>query len=87
LDIAALADRIELDEAASILQEIDGYYADINKRPEAVRTQLLRQLSDPRPRDEEVIAQLSEYKSLDPRWHDWSTVKDVLADLAERITR
>jgi RND superfamily putative drug exporter len=85
LDVAALADRIGLDEAATVLRGIDDYYADINKRPEAVSTQLARQLADPRPRDAEVTEQLSSYKALDSRWQDWSTVKAVLADLAERM--
>jgi PAS domain S-box-containing protein len=85
LDIAALADSIGLDEAAGILRSIDDYYADINTRPEAVATQLVRQLADPRPRDAEVTTQLASYKALDPRWQHWSTVEAVLADLAERI--
>jgi hypothetical protein len=87
LDIAALSDSMGLDEAAGILRGIDDYYADINTRPETVVTQLVRQLADPRPRDAEVTAQLASYKALDPRWHDWSTVEAVLADLAERIVR
>ncbi len=87
LDIAALADRAGLDEAADVLSAIDDYYADINRRPEAVVTQLVRQLADPQPRDAEVTSQLATYKALDPRWHDWSAVKTVLADLAERIAR
>lgn len=29
----------------------------------------------------------AEYKALDPRWHDWSAVESVLADLADRMTR
>jgi Nucleotidyl transferase AbiEii toxin, Type IV TA system len=87
LDIAALAEQIGLDDAAAALQGIDDYYADINTRPEAVVTQLVKQLADPRPRDAEVTTQLASYKALDPRWHDWSTVKTVLADLAERMTR
>jgi hypothetical protein len=86
LDIAALAERIGLDEAAKVLADIDAYYADINHRPEAVATQLVRQLAAPRPRDAEVTTQLASYKQLDQRWHDWSTVKTVLADLAERMT-
>ncbi|HYB24402.1 MAG TPA: hypothetical protein VED41_11435 [Solirubrobacteraceae bacterium] len=85
LDIAALAERIGLDEAAGVLRGIDDYYADINHKPEAVATQLVRQLADPRPRDAEVTTQLASYKSLDERWHDWSTVKAVLADLSERM--
>jgi hypothetical protein len=85
LDVAALADRIGLDEAAVVLREIDDYYADINKRPEAVSTQLARQLADPRPRDAEVTEQLASYKGLDRRWQDWSMVNEVLAELADRM--
>lgn len=85
LDIAALADSMGLEEAATVLRSIDDYYADINRRPEAVATQLVRQLADPRPRDVEVTTQLGSYKELDPRWHEWSTVTAVLADLAERM--
>ena len=85
LDVAALADRIGLDEAAALLRDIDDYYADINKRPEAVSTQLARQLADPRPRDAEVTEQLARYKALDPRWQDWSTVKEVLSEVADRM--
>ena len=87
LDIAALATAIGLDEAAAVLVGIDDYYAELNSRPEAVATQLVRQLADPRPRDAEVTAQLADYKALDVRWQDWSAVKAVLADLAERMTR
>jgi hypothetical protein len=87
LDIAALAEEIGLDEAAAVLLGIDDYYTDINRRPEAVSTQLVRQLADPRPRDAEVTTQLASYKALEERWHDWSTVKAVLADLAERMVR
>ncbi len=87
LDVAALADEMGLDEAAAVLQGIDDYYADLNRRPEAVATQLVRQLADPRPRDAEVTTQLASYKALDPHWHEWSTVKAVLADLAERMAR
>ncbi len=87
LDIAALADGLGLDEAAAILAGIDDYYADINTRPEAVATQLVKQLADPRPRDAEVTVQLASYKALDPRWHDWSAIQTVLADLAEKMLR
>jgi hypothetical protein len=87
LDVAALADRIGLEEAATVLRGIDDYYADVNRRPEAVVTQLVRQLADPRPRDAEVTAQLASYKALDPRWHEWSAVTAVLAGLAQRIAR
>jgi hypothetical protein len=87
LDVAALADRIGLDEAAAVLRGIDDYCADTNKRSEAVSTQLARQLADPRPRDAEVTEQLASYKALDSRWQDWPTVKEVLAELADRMVR
>lgn len=87
LDIAALADRIGLDDAAAVLRDIDVYYADVNQQPEAVVTQLVRQLADPRPRDAEVTAQLATYRALDRRWQDWRAVRAVLADLAEWIAR
>lgn len=87
LDIAALADSMGLDKAAAVLRDIDDYYADINSRPEAVVTQLVRQLADPRPRDAEVTKQLASYKALDERWHEWSTVKAVLSELAEAMVR
>jgi hypothetical protein len=85
LDIAALAEGMGLDEAAGVLRGIDDYYADVNRRPEAVATQLARQLADPRPRDAEVTAQLASYKALDPRWHEWAAVEAVLADVAQKM--
>ncbi len=87
LDIAALAESIGLDEAAAVLRGMDAYYADINRRPEPVATQLVKQLADPRPRDAEVTAQLASYKALELRWQEWSTVRAVLADLAKRMVR
>lgn len=87
LDIAALADSIGLDEAAAVLRDIDDYYADVNSRPEAVSTQLVKQLADPRPRDIEVTTQLASYKALDTRWQDWPTIRGVLAELVERMAR
>jgi hypothetical protein len=85
--------RLVVPTAAEILRikawlcGIDDYYADVNRRPEAVSSQVARQLADPRPRDAQVTRQLASYKSLEPRWHDWATVTAVLADLAERMTR
>jgi hypothetical protein len=87
LDIAALSDTLGLDRAASTLREIDGYYSDLNRRPEAVATQVARQLADPRPRDPDVTGQLAFYKALDRRWQDWPTVTALLGNVAERMTR
>jgi hypothetical protein len=87
LDIAALADRMGVEDAAAALRSMDDYYADINRRPEAVASQLVRQLAAPDPRDAAVTRQLAAYKSLDSRWHDWSAVVDVLGAVAEEMTR
>jgi hypothetical protein len=87
LDIAALADHIGVGKAASVLRKIDEYYADINARPEAVATQIARQLADPRPRDSEVTRQLGAYKALDARWQDWNRVRQILAAIAEEMVR
>ena len=67
LDIAALADHLGVDEAATTLRGMDDYYDDLNERDEAVTTQLVRQLADPRPRDQAVTRQLPSYKKLDPK--------------------
>lgn len=87
LDIAALADHIGLDAASAVLAGIDDYYADVNRRPEAVASQLVKQLADPRPRDPEVTGQLASYRALTRRWHDWAAVKAVLAELSEGMLR
>lgn len=85
LDLAALSDRIGVQEAAAVLGAIDDYYADLNADVEPVATQVLRQLADPRPRDEEVTRRLEAYKALVPRWQDWANVKGVLGSVAEAM--
>lgn len=85
LDVAALADRLGVVEAAGVLTRIDEYYEDVNQRPEAVTTQVARQLADPRPRDTHVLAELDRYRGLALRWHDWETVADVLTAVAEAM--
>lgn len=85
LDVAALADRIGLDRAASILQEIDRYYADQRGEGDGVATQVARQLAEPSPRDSRTTRELARYKHLAPRWHDWQAVKNVCQALADRM--
>ena len=82
LVIAALADHMGVDVAGETLRQIDEYYADVNQRDEAVSSQVARQLADPQPRDAEVTRQLAAYKGLDPRWHDWESVRVVLRRVA-----
>jgi len=82
LDVAALSDRYGTSHAAAVLADLDAYYADQQRGDDAVAAQLVRQLSDPQPRDSRVIAQLSRYKGLSERWQRWDTVVDVCRDLA-----
>ncbi len=85
LDLAALTDHIGLEPAALALRAIDEYYGDLNERPEAVASQLVRQLADPQPRDFRTTEELASYKGLDERWHDWAIVRGAVADLAREI--
>ena len=85
LDLAALADRVGVERAAEVLGGIDAYYADQNQSGDGIASQLVRQLSDPRPADASVTRELGSYRRLRPRWTDWSEVKDVLGVVAARM--
>lgn len=88
LDVAALAARYGIEEAADVLAHIDDYYTDDTKpageRP--VRDQLVRQLAEPEPRDTRTTRQLAGYKGLKPRWHAWNDVIAACQALAAAIT-
>jgi hypothetical protein len=86
LDVAALADHLGLAVAAQVIAAIDEYYSDINERPEAVVTQVVLQLSNPRPRDSRTTRELGAYKGLDARWQDWDVVRAALGDLALAVS-
>lgn len=74
LDVVALAERMPEREAVATLARIDDYYADQHVEGHGVASQLVRQLSDPRPADSRTTRELHRYKNLDARWHDWSAV-------------
>lgn len=82
LDLAALADHMGVDRAAEALVGIDRYYTDQSGEGDGVASQLVRQLSDPRPADPAVVDQLSSYRRLRKRWSDWDAVKETLAEIA-----
>jgi hypothetical protein len=85
LDLAALSECIGIDRAAEVLARIDDFYADQHGEGDGVASQLLRQLSDPLPADRSVIGQLASYRRLRRRWSDWSSVTDVLGNVAARM--
>ena len=74
LDVVGLADVVGTEHAVSVLGQIDDYYTDRSAESGSVLTALVTQLADPRPRDTDVIDELSEYKGLDPQWHEWPAV-------------
>lgn len=85
LDLAALSDAFGVDESASILADIDLYYADQHgEGSDGVSSQLVRQLSDPRPSDPRAVRELVAYKELDPRW-TWDEVARQCRHLALEV--
>jgi Nucleotidyl transferase AbiEii toxin, Type IV TA system len=85
LDLAALSERLGFDRAADVLRQIDAFYADQHDGGDGVASQLVRQLSDPRPADPAVTGQLGSYRRLRRHWSDWSTVTDALGEVAARM--
>jgi Nucleotidyl transferase AbiEii toxin, Type IV TA system len=85
LDLAALSEYLGIDRAAEALAQIDDYYADQHGEGDGVASQLVRQLSDPRPADRSVTDQLSSYRRLRRRWTDWSAVTEVLSAVATQM--
>src|ERR1700733_6684647 len=85
LDVAALADRYGLPEAARVLARIDEYYADQHGEGRGIAAQLARQLASPRPNDASVTGQLDTYRNLASRWTDWGEVRSVCRQLAAEM--
>jgi hypothetical protein len=82
LDLAALAEHLGVGRAVETLVHIDDYYADQHEGGDGVASQLVRQLSDPRPADRTVTEQLASYRRLRRRWSDWSSVVEGLGAVA-----
>ncbi len=82
LDVAALADRMGIDHAASTLSGIDEYYADQHGAGDGVASQLVRQLTEPAPKDRSTTRSLRQYKNLAARWQEWDEVVSVCRRLA-----
>ena len=82
LDFMALADRMGDESVANALQSFDRLYQQDNG--ESPLQQLQVQLANALPYDLEET-ELSEYKNLDPRWHDWRSVKATCSHLSTMI--
>ena len=82
LDFVALADHMGDESVARALQSFDRLYPQASG--ESPLQQLQVQLANALPYDLEET-ELSEYKNLDPRWHDWPAVKAACSHLATVI--
>jgi hypothetical protein len=82
LDFVALATHLGDEKAAAALTNFDQLYPQPND--ESALQQLQIQLANPMPYDLDQT-QLSQYKQLDAKWHDWARVKAVCAQLAIAI--
>jgi len=78
LDFAALAERIGPARIKKALAQLDQLYPQPNG--ESALQQLQVQLANPMPYDLENT-DLSEYRRLHPKWHDWNCVKEVCATI------
>lgn len=84
LDLAALASHMGNDAAGAALASMDILYPQSNGDPWAVRTQLVKQLADPRPYDLDTL-DLAEYKGVLPPFDRWSHVAEVCAALSDHL--
>jgi len=82
LDFVALAEHLGIEKVADALQQFDYLYPQPNG--ESALQQLQIQLANPLPYDLDEL-DLSEYKNLDLRWHNWQAVKNLCADCATHI--
>jgi len=76
LDFAALAERLGSDQVLAALADLDRFYPQASG--ESTLQQLQVQLVHPQPYDLEET-DLTEYRRLHPRWHDWKRVQEVCA--------
>ncbi len=72
IDFAALADHLGTDRTVAALRSFDRLYPQENG--ESALQQLQAQLANPLPYDEKMT-DLSKYRNLDPKWHDWYAIK------------
>lgn len=82
LDFVALADHMGDEGVAQALRSFDRLYPQDNG--ESPLQQLQVQLANPLPYDLEET-ELSEYKSLHSRWHDWKAIKAACSHLSTVI--
>ena len=82
LDFVALAEHLGPEKVVAALKPFDTLYPQPNEA--SALQQLQIQLAQPLPYDLEEH-HLAEYKNLDPRWHQWQTVRNVCMGYATII--
>lgn len=82
LDFVALADHMGDTKVAEALYPFDQLYAQDND--ESALQQLEIQMANAMPYDLDGTT-LSEYKNLDPKWHQWDEVKKACSNLSTVI--
>jgi len=82
LDFVALADGMSDEQIISALHNFDILYRQSNQQ--SPLQQLQAQLANALPYDLDEM-QLSEYKHLNPRWHQWDTVQQACIHLSIMI--
>ena len=85
LDVAALSHRFGTEWSAGALAGIDDYYDASAGDETAVASQLVRQLGEPRPKDDRTVGQLTAYKNLTVRWQSWQSVVAQCQALADAM--
>jgi hypothetical protein len=85
LDVAALADVLGVDEAATVVAAMDEYYEDqVGSGGRRIAAQVAKQLVEPLP-DDLAEVDLASYRELAPEWRDWNAVRGACRSVAERI--
>lgn len=84
LDFAAMAEHMGAQQIGIALREFDRLYP--QPTGESALQQLQVQLANPMPYDLEQT-DLTEYRRLHPKWHDWDRVRDVCATIAADLFR
>ena len=89
LDFAALSDKIGIPASARITENLDEYYTDDSSQSHAdekpALSQLLRQLSNPMPKDFRSIEQLPNYKGAADKWKDWDFITGICKSVAREV--
>ncbi|GHV39389.1 hypothetical protein FACS1894187_19300 [Synergistales bacterium] len=74
LDFAVLSDGIGNERTCHAMEHFDQLYPQKNEKSALMQLQV--QLAHPLPYDLEDT-DLSTYKNLQPKWHDWKTIEDI----------